>query len=230
MLGVFFVLMGMLVKHNPDLISGYNTMPEEKKQRVDVEGLSLMMQRALVLMGILLAVGTPLLRWMNWPVSGVVYTLVVIFAITTIMIGLAQKYDRNTYAWYRRVLPMGFILAVGVFVAIMFTKSSRPHELSIEGNQLTVTGSYGLSAEVLEAELVENIPDILLKTNGFSDGAVRKGNFRLEDWGVCRLFLLSHNGPYIKVTTPEKLLIINFENEDITRQQYDALFEYNYKN
>ena len=49
--GLFLIGLGFLVKSSPDLIAGYNTMPEEKKKNVDIDGLSTYMRNAMVAMG-----------------------------------------------------------------------------------------------------------------------------------------------------------------------------------
>ena len=38
--GLFLIGMGILVKSYPNLISGYNTLPPEKKKKVDIKGIS----------------------------------------------------------------------------------------------------------------------------------------------------------------------------------------------
>jgi len=38
--GLFMIGIGFLVKFNPDLIAGYNTLSESDKQNIDIEGLS----------------------------------------------------------------------------------------------------------------------------------------------------------------------------------------------
>ena len=51
-LGLFFIVIGFLVKAYPDTISGYNTMPKEKKKNVDIVGLSTFMKRGFVVTGV----------------------------------------------------------------------------------------------------------------------------------------------------------------------------------
>ena len=51
--GTLLIVCGLLAKRFPMLISGYNTMPEEKRKNVDIEGLSSFVQRHLVIIGCL---------------------------------------------------------------------------------------------------------------------------------------------------------------------------------
>ena len=42
--GAFVIVCGLLVKRFPMLISGYNTLPKEKRKNVDIDGLSSFMR------------------------------------------------------------------------------------------------------------------------------------------------------------------------------------------
>ena len=46
--GAFVIVCSLLVKRFPMLISGYNTLPKEKRKNVDIDGLSSFMRRHLV--------------------------------------------------------------------------------------------------------------------------------------------------------------------------------------
>jgi uncharacterized membrane protein len=49
--GFILIVVGLLVKLNPNLLAGYNTMPEEKKKEIDIEKVSTIARNVLVLMG-----------------------------------------------------------------------------------------------------------------------------------------------------------------------------------
>ena len=59
--GAFVIVCGLLVKRFPMLISGYNTLPKEKRKNVDIDGLSSFMRRHLVIIGGLLILFTTIL-------------------------------------------------------------------------------------------------------------------------------------------------------------------------
>lgn len=60
--GAFVIVCGLLVKRFPMLISGYNTLPKEKRKNVDIDGLSSFMRRHLVIIGGLLILFTTILE------------------------------------------------------------------------------------------------------------------------------------------------------------------------
>ena len=89
------IVCGLLAKRFPMLISGYNTMPEEKRKNVDIEGLSSFVQRHLVIIGclwILLATTLALTDQQDaLPVILVIYLPVYVIW----MVVRAQRYDHN---------------------------------------------------------------------------------------------------------------------------------------
>lgn len=93
--GVFLIAVGLLVKRFPMLISGYNTLPAEKKKNVDVEGLSSFMRRHLVIIGALwtlLAVTLTLTGQQDaLPVIYMIYVPVYVVW----MLVRAQRFDHN---------------------------------------------------------------------------------------------------------------------------------------
>ena len=50
--GVILILTGIVVKNNPDLIAGYNTLSKEEKEKIDTDKLTQMSRKYLVLTGL----------------------------------------------------------------------------------------------------------------------------------------------------------------------------------
>jgi len=49
--GLFLMILGVLVKKYPNLLAGYNTMPESKKKEIDIEKVSAISRNGMVLSG-----------------------------------------------------------------------------------------------------------------------------------------------------------------------------------
>ena len=94
--GLFLIGVGYAVKAYPDLIAGYNTMPAEKKKKVDIVGLSTMMKKNLIVQGITIIVLSVIFAFLRID-SGFVM-IVVILAGCGICIVKGQKYDGNRSA------------------------------------------------------------------------------------------------------------------------------------
>lgn len=91
--GLILIVLGFLVVKFPMLIAGYNTMPKEKRDKVDIAGLSRMMRRWLIGLGICETIGGVLLD--KFAPYGVKEAFSVIFLLGGLMIMMlkAQKYE-----------------------------------------------------------------------------------------------------------------------------------------
>jgi hypothetical protein len=49
--GIILIISGVLVKINPNLIAGYNTLSESDKQKIDIKRLSTFIHNGLILFG-----------------------------------------------------------------------------------------------------------------------------------------------------------------------------------
>jgi hypothetical protein len=93
--GLFFVLIGFLTKAYPNLIAGYNTMSKEKKEKVDIEGLSTFMRDALSGIGLATIVLWFVVKaWGLERLGEGVLLFVPIIGVIWILIR-AQQYDHN---------------------------------------------------------------------------------------------------------------------------------------
>lgn len=64
--GICLVGLGFLVKAFPTLMSGYSIMPQEEKEKVDMEGLSTAFKYFFIIWGVLFGIVYNLLLWLGW--------------------------------------------------------------------------------------------------------------------------------------------------------------------
>jgi len=53
---VILILTGIVVKNNPDLIAGYNTLSKKEKEKIDTDKLTQMSRKYLVLTGLIVLI------------------------------------------------------------------------------------------------------------------------------------------------------------------------------
>jgi uncharacterized membrane protein len=91
--GLLLIACGFLVKSYPDLIAGYNMLSDAEKKRVNIEGLSSLMQKSMVIIGCLIIILGVIAYFIKLKAS---YSVLIISGITIlgiiIMIIKAQKY------------------------------------------------------------------------------------------------------------------------------------------
>ncbi len=95
-------------------------------------------------------------------------------------ISTSSKYFKGVSATWNKV---GIYVLVGtlLFVVGLLGYGFRENKLTFDSDHIEIKGSYGetlTQAEIKSAELVDQLPEITLKTNGFALGTINKGYFQ----------------------------------------------------
>ncbi len=86
---------GLAVKKYPNLIAGYNTMPDDQKKKVDIGALSSFMRVALISMGLLIPITRYLLEVTGYNhLSGLAIFFIIIPGVIYIVVRV-QRFDHN---------------------------------------------------------------------------------------------------------------------------------------
>ena len=54
--GIILIICGFLVKINPNLIAGYNSMSDDEKKKIDITKISIFMYKSLISIGVLIII------------------------------------------------------------------------------------------------------------------------------------------------------------------------------
>ncbi len=224
-IGLFLIGIGFLVKVAPDLIAGYNTMPEEKKRKVDVKALSTFLRNGFIAMGASIIAGYFLFKWLGFPLIANSMILIVTLLGSTILVIRAQRFDRNK----RKNTKMIYIILASafIFVAAITTFGLIPAKAHIEDNSVRFSGMYGLEinyADIGKVILADSMPPILMRANGFSFAGVHKGYYDLEGYGRSRLLLHTNRSPFIIITKKSGgITVVNFRDRNETETTYNSI-------
>ena len=222
-LGIFFIIIGFLTKKYPMMIAGYNTMSEEQKKNVDVDGLSTLLRNCFIVMGGIISVGYLPFKYLGWDMVADSIIFISVFSVLPFLIFKAQKYDHNSRD-NKTFVVIAILLVIGVIIGGALFYSIKTPEIQLNNRILSVSGIYGIDEEIVKIELLSACPRIEMKTNGFNFGETLKGNFKLEGLGKTRLFLESSNKPFILVTSKSgSTIIINRETGSETEELFNLL-------
>jgi len=85
---VILILTGIVVKNNPDLIAGYNSLSKEEKEKIDTDKLTQMSRKYLVLTGlsVLIAGGILSLLKVHEKIHLYVVCGIVLFGVAALII------------------------------------------------------------------------------------------------------------------------------------------------
>lgn len=103
---------------------------------------------------------------------------------------------------------------------ITFSSGKELNKIKVTDTSIIIEGNFGTSIkkqDIKEVVLVDTIPEIALRANGYSDGsAVRKGDFKLENGDKIKLYTQSKDGPFIKISTVNVDIYINYKDRNET--------------
>lgn len=237
LIGIFLIFMGLSVHVFKwyFLISGYNTMPKEKKANVDTAGLGRLMGifgyfngGIMIIMAILQAFGLK---------PSMVPVIVIFIASTILLLIKAQKYDGNIYdkdgklrkgAGKEFIIPAVIGIVSFIFVGVLLFFSAQPTEVNVIEEGVEIKGMYGdvfTWESISNVELIEELPTIELRTNGSALGSKLKGHFRTTEYGSVKLFVDAYKSPFIFLETDKGIVIFNLENEKETEELFEAIID-----
>jgi hypothetical protein len=206
------------------LISGYNTQSKEEKARVDIEKVAKHMGRMCYLISFIIFIGAIVSDYFE--ISIIPFVIILIIIIFGYLIYL-QRFDHNkkSKAEIIVMIVIGFITFS--ILIITFSFGNEPNDLIIKDEAIVIDGSYGTTLkrkDIKSIELVDDIPEIGIRSNGYSDGSViKKGDFKLKSGEKVKLYIQSNKGPYIKISTIHFDVYINYKDVSLTKQSFNNL-------
>lgn len=228
---IFLVIPAAIVKYGKQywLTAGYNTMPKEKKENVDVAGLANFMGNSFFALGAFALAGSLIAsRW--YPDLFPAVIMLCTAGIILVVFG-AQKFDKNKRNKKDNLILIA-VLAVAVLVlggvGAMLIYGSRSPGVEATPEGIVISGMYGATIpaeEITGISLEDEIPKILTRNNGFDSGTVKKGHFTLEGLARGRLYLESDRGPFIYISTKSGCTIINYKDPSRTKALYRTLMD-----
>ncbi|XOV93797.1 MAG: DUF3784 domain-containing protein [Bacteroidota bacterium] len=212
--GLSIIILGFLVKRYPNLIAGFNTLPQEQKEKVDIKGLSKVHRNTMIAMGILLIISNKLVTLLELNQEIQLFSIVSILGIGSGYLVISAQIYVNKASDSKsqsRIRKFGKYLVFAILLlipyGIMMYGRSSPNFI-IANDQLEISGMYGLTVNIKAVKRLETLPPILKRTNGFGMGSIKRGNFNLAEIGQCKLFLESLEGPFIYIETNDGTPVI----------------------
>ncbi|MCP1156744.1 DUF3784 domain-containing protein [Bacillus infantis] len=128
---------------------------------------------------------------------------------------------RKRMYWFTSILSFAVI---GFIIGLTYLGYQKP-DLSITEETFEITGMYGDEwplESITKIELLEEMPEVTWKENGFGLSTLAKGRFTVEGYGSSLLFI-HKKAPYIYIEMGKKHIFINGENEEQTLNWHEQL-------
>jgi len=210
-MGLFFLAIGFIVTENNAkyLLSGYNTMSEEDRKKIDIRSYIPYFRKFHVIFGIsFLIIGLVLFYVIGEVAAGIFLGVYPIVAYLYFIWKSSAHINGVSVKW--TWLGISVLSIVLIMVVTLFTYGFKASELTFTVEGIEFTGMYGERIspnEIKSIELVDQFPDVTFKINGFAMGEIKKGYFKTSSGGIIKLLLNVQKNPYILVikTNGEKI-------------------------
>lgn len=206
------------------LLSGFATRPKEEQQELIENGYPQKSGALLQLTAVGMALLLPLLFTDYKFAIEVQYG----FMLTFLLGGLVylSKYEIPRKRKRSYIISTSLLVVTLSFVVGLYLLGYQDYELHAKKDSFEITGMYGdewANEEIVQIQLLEKMPKVTSKQNGFGLATLAKGQFKVQGYGSSLLFIKKDISPYLYIELKNKKIFINHENPEQTREWYEEL-------
>lgn len=228
-LSLVFILLGSIVTANNAkyILSGYNTMSESDRAKMDVAAYLRFFKKFHLFLGISLLTGFLILSRLNhnWASAFIILYPLLAYAF---LLAQGNVYYHGTKGQKAGTyVGIAIILVIAIGTGTTLFSSFRNSEIKLVGDQLRIEGMYGFKIEksqITELNLAKNTPEIEMKTNGFAAGDYAKGSFKTSDGRNIKLFVNKTVSPYLLIRTNSEE--IYFSSDEVSSAEMYLRIKY----
>ena len=202
-MAVLFVAIGFIVteKNAKYLLSGYNTMSEKERKKIDLRLYIPFFKKFHIFLGVSFFLFGYAINLINKNAAGVFLGVYPILAYLYFVI-MSSKFSGGMKTKSNKI---GIYVLVGalIFVVGLMVYGFNENKIIFDSQKIEFKGSYGeiiLLDQIKSIGLDSELPKITLKTNGFALGNIKKGYFKTKSGEIVKLIINSENKPYILFT------------------------------
>lgn len=187
------------------LLSGYNTMTDEERNNFEIQLYIPFFKKFHLFLGIsVLIVASLLYYFVDTDASGIFMAIYPLLAYTFFLWKSNKFYILKTKKQivisYAAMTIMFFLVVV---IAYEFKNSLTNNEILLKENHLEISGEYGSKIDIISINsivLIDSLPQITSKLDGFDLKNIRKGYFKTKNGEKVKLLINTKSAPYILIT------------------------------
>lgn len=208
------------------LISNFNGRPKDEQQQLIKNGYPQRVGKLMLATAAGMALLLPL-SFTSFPYSiEVQFGFMIVFLLS----GLIYLCKYEVKEKRRRSYIFSSLLAIGTigFIVGLSITGYQDFDLKDNGDSFEITGMYGEAwdyTDIRHVELLQEMPEVTWKENGFGLATLAKGHFKVKDYGSSLLFIHKDAQPYLFIETDDEKIFINSKRPNVTEEWYDLLSE-----
>ncbi len=204
-ISILFIGTGFIVteKNAKNLLSGYNELSEEEQQKFDLKGYLSFFKKFHIFLGLSFLIGGLVLNLFVSETSGLLFFCIYPILAYTYFVLKSSKFSSKARKQWHKIFSFTILISILGLLIWIFSDGFIEDKFICKATEIEITGSYGEilpKSEIKSIELIEKLPKIVRKTNGFAAGSVRKGYFKTENGEIVKLILNSKWTPIIVIT------------------------------
>ncbi|MGD6777195.1 DUF3784 domain-containing protein [Sutcliffiella horikoshii] len=225
---LIFLLIGWAIvkKEAYGLISSFRSRPKEEQEELIQNGYPQKTGKLLIGTSIVLLIMLPLL-FTSFPYAMEVQIGVMVVLLLGGFIYLS-KYEVPKKRKKSYIISTSIAVVTFVFLFVVSYLGFQEAELTLRENSFEISGVYGDEwrfEDITQVDLVEEMPEVYLRTNGYGMQSISKGHFKVKDYGSSLLFIYKGNSPYLLIKTNDDTIFINSKDAEKTKDWYYQLVE-----
>ncbi len=206
---VFFLFIAFLVTESNAryLLAGHTRMDEIERSEFDLPGYIAYFRKFHIILTVSFLIICSTLHFLfGDSISGL---FLVAYPITAYVFFLwdSQKFKIGIQSKAAAKMGVWLLAIIGILAIGFMLWGVQPVKVELGDNYIQLSGAYGKMipySDITSVVLINNIPDIKGKTQGYQIGQVLKGNFKLNDKTIV-LMLVDKREPHtLKIQRSEK--------------------------
>lgn len=221
--GINYLCINMARK-NPGIIAGFKMSREPAQKSHDELWLKVLL-RYMSIANTVTLIGGFIAIICGWQLFFILFLIVPICVAPLLSLRHRKKQGNKMRRMSTAILAL---LVIGLAVSPILYFCGSNLKVAISNNEIEISGLYGTEiplSKIESIQLCHSLPQIAIRTNGFSFGTTRVGYFRtVGDEKIC---LFTHsNDIFICITQREGTTIyLSAKTEEETRQLFTKLQE-----
>lgn len=209
------------------LISGYNTSSESEKEKIDIEEMARHISIMCYIISSIFFIGG--IVSFTFKLS-IIPFMIILLIVISYYVWYLQRFDKNNIKKtdIKIVVLVSLLTITPVILALSL--GVKKSEIILNETYIEITGLYGnkiYKEDIKKVELVDEIPKIIKKINGYdSISHDKKGEFKLENEGESIIYIEREKGDSIKIETIEENIYINYNDINSTIEWFNNILRW----
>lgn len=227
--GIFIGIAFLVTKNNAKyILSGYNMMSEEDRALVDIDGFLRVFKRFHIFLGVSLFVLVAGLTFINENLAAVILGVYPLAAYCYLLFKTRTYFSMVRSQRIGSLIGIAVLLVTLVGVFYLFWNGFRNSTIVLNKETLEITGMYGEKIhrnDLVDVQLVNELPAIKMRSNGFAAGDYRKGYFKTKDRRTVLLYTNENAKPYLMLETKAEKIFFS-SNEELSAEIFSKIQEW----